>query len=70
MVLTKIVKFIEEHNHGNDLIIKLIVTDRMLSFRSLIIGLNSVESSSKYIFFLDYINFYPNKIKRQIEFMK
>jgi len=71
MVHTKIAEFIEEHKQDSDLIIKLIVHDRMSPFRSLIVGLNNIESSSKYIFFLDYDNiFYPNKIKEQVEFMK
>jgi len=71
MTHIKIVKFIEEHKRDNDLIVKLIVHDRMSPFRSLMVGLNNVESSSKYTFFSDYDNiFYPNKIRGQIEFMK
>jgi len=71
MTRIKIAKFIEEHKQDEDLMIKLIVHDRMSAFRSLLVGLKNVESSSKYICFLDYDNiFYPNKIKEQVEFMK
>lgn len=69
--LSKIDNIIKKFENNVKIKIKIVFHDRASPFRSLVVGIENIDESAEFVFFLDYDNiFYKNRIEETIKIMK